>query len=92
MMENPDQNSDYALRAIQEPRLRETEEFNQWISVPENKELFLDLMACKEAVMRESLDRRRKAKMKTRIWVAASAVAAVWFWPFLYLLYFLLSL
>ena len=37
MMENPDQNSDYALRAIQEPRLRETEEFNQWISVPENK-------------------------------------------------------
>ena len=55
MMENPDQNSDYALRAIQEPRLRETEEFNQWISVPENKELFLDLMACKEAVMRESL-------------------------------------
>ena len=31
MMENPDQNSDYALRAIQEPRLRETEEFNQWI-------------------------------------------------------------
>ena len=36
-MENPDQNSDYALRAIQEPRLRETEEFNQWISVPENK-------------------------------------------------------
>lgn len=77
MMENPDQNSDYALRAIQEPRLRETEEFNQWISVPENKELFLDLMACKEAVMRESLDRRRKAKTKTRIWVAASAVAAV---------------
>lgn len=71
-MENPDQNSDYALRAIQEPRLRETEEFNQWISVPENKELFLDLMACKEAVIRESLDRRRKAKTKTRIWVAAS--------------------
>ena len=76
MMENPDQNSDYALRAIQEPRLRETEEFNQWISVPENKELFLDLMACKEAVMRESLDRRRKAKTRMRIWVAASAVAA----------------
>ena len=76
MMENPDQNSDYALRAIQEPRLRETEEFSQWISVPENKELFLDLMACKEAVMRESLDRRRKAKTRMRIWVAASAVAA----------------
>ena len=76
MMENPDQNSDYALRAIQEPRLRETEEFSQWISVPENKELFLDLMACKEAVMRESLDRRRKVKTRMRIWVAASAVAA----------------
>ena len=90
MMENPDQNSDYALRAIQEPRLRETEEFNQWISVPENKELFLDLMACKEAVMRESLDRRRKAKMKTRIWLLLWL--PFWFWPFLYLLYFLLSL
>ncbi|MEY8684973.1 FecR family protein [Bacteroides sp. AN502(2024)] len=77
MMEKTDQNSDYALRAIQEPRIRETEEFTQWIRVPENKELFLDLMACKEAVMRENLDRRRKAKTRMRIWIAASAVAAV---------------
>lgn len=77
MMENSDQNLDYALRAIQEPQLRETEEFHQWIGVPENKELFLDLMACKEAVMRESLDKKRKAKSRRLIWAATSAAAAI---------------
>lgn len=34
-MENLDQNLEYALSAIQKPQLRETEEFHQWISVPE---------------------------------------------------------
>ena len=58
MMENSDQNLDYALRAIQEPQLRETEEFLKWIGVPENKEIFLDLMAYKEAMMRESPDNK----------------------------------
>ncbi|WP_291594040.1 FecR family protein [Bacteroides sp.] len=77
MMENSDQNLDYALRAIQEPQIRETEEFHQWIGVPENKELFLDLMACKEAVMRESLDKKRKAKSRRLIWAATSAAAAI---------------
>ena len=47
MMEDSDQNLVYALRAIQEPQLRETEEFHEWIGIPENRELFLDLMACK---------------------------------------------
>ncbi|WP_195647340.1 hypothetical protein [Bacteroides ovatus] len=54
MMENSEQNLEYALSAIQEPQLRETEEFYHWISIPENKELFLDLLAFKEAAMRES--------------------------------------
>lgn len=55
MMEDSDQNLVYALRAIQEPQLRETEEFHEWIGIPENRELFLDLMACKEATMRENM-------------------------------------
>ena len=59
MIDHSDKNLDYALRAIQHPQLRETDEFLQWISVPENKELFWELMACKEAMIREKLDRRQ---------------------------------
>ena len=40
MMENPDQNSDYALRAIQEPRLRETEEFNRGLAYLKTRNYF----------------------------------------------------
>ena len=50
MIDHSDKKLDYALRAIQHPQLRETDEFLQWIGIPENKELFLELMACKEAV------------------------------------------
>ena len=64
MMEDSDQNLVYALRAIQEPQLRETEEFHEWIGIPENRELFLDLMACKEATMRENMgNKSNRAKM-----------------------------
>ena len=52
MIDHSDKKLDYALRAIQHPQLRETDEFLQWIGIPENKELFLELMACKEAVIR----------------------------------------
>ena len=55
MIDHSDKKLDYALRAIQHPQLRETDEFLQWIGIPENKELFLELMACKEAVIRENL-------------------------------------
>lgn len=80
MMESSDKNVAYALRAIQQPPLRETEEFRQWLSVPENKALFLDLMATKEAVMRESLHRKSKVRRTNlrRMWIAATVAAAVW--------------
>jgi len=76
-MENSDQNLDYALRVIQNPQLRETEKFHQWINIPENKALFLDLMACKEAVMREKLEQKRRVRSRIYIGAATFAAAAV---------------
>lgn len=76
-MESSDQNLDYALRAIQHPQLREAEEFHQWINIPENKALFLDLMACKEALMRENLERKRRARSRMYIGAATFAAASV---------------
>ena len=77
MIDHSDKKLDYALRAIQHPQLRETDEFLQWIGIPENKELFLELMACKEAVIRENLQRKRKYRKKMRILAIASSAAAV---------------
>ena len=77
MIDHSDKNLDYALRAIQHPQLRETDEFLQWISIPENKELFLELMACKEAVIRENLERKRRVRSRMYIGVAAFTAAAV---------------
>ena len=76
MIDHSDKKLDYALRAIQHPQLRETDEFLQWIGIPENKELFLELMACKEAVIRENLQRKRKYRKKMRILAIASSAAA----------------
>ena len=73
MIDHSDKKLDYALRAIQHPQLRETDEFLQWIGIPENKELFLELMACKEAVIRENLQRKRKYRKKMRILAIASS-------------------
>lgn len=77
-MRNSDQNLAYALQAMQQPELRETDEFLRWLDVPENKALFLDLMAGKEAAMRERLHRQRRATREKRIWMMLSGVAAVW--------------
>lgn len=83
MIDHSDKKLDYALRAIQHPQLRETDEFLQWIGIPENKELFLELMACKEAVIRENLQRKRKYRKKMRILAIASSAAAVLILAFL---------
>lgn len=83
MMENSDPNSDYALRMMQHPQLRETEEFHQWLSVPENKALFLDLMACKEALLREKSERKRRVRARIYMGAAAFAAAAVFVLVFL---------
>lgn len=77
MTEKTDQNLDYALRAIQDLHVRESEEFILWLSVPENKELFLELMACKEALMREKQVMKRRAKSRMRILAGLSAAAAI---------------
>lgn len=77
MIKNSDSNLDYALRAVQDVRLRNTEEFRQWIGMPGNKELFLDLMACREALMREKLERERRKKARIYVLATVSATAAV---------------
>lgn len=89
MTENTDQNLDYALQAIQDTHVRETEEFLQWISVPANKELFMELMACKEALMREKTvmrddalilekqELKRRANSRMRFLAGFSAAAAI---------------
>ena len=77
MIDHSDKNLDYALRAIQHPQLRETDEFLQWINIPDNKELFLELMACKEAVIRENLERKRRVRSRMYIGAAAFTAAAV---------------
>lgn len=81
MTENTDQNLDYALQAIQDIHVRESEEFILWLSVPENKELFMELMACREALMREKVlilekqEVKRRAKSRMRMLVGISAAA-----------------
>lgn len=77
MIDHSDKNLDYALRAIQHPQLRETDEFLQWINISGNKELFLELMACKEAVIRENLERKRRVWSRMYIGAAAFTAAAV---------------
>ena len=77
MIDHSDKNLDYALRAIQHPQLRETDEFLQWINISGNKELFLELMACKEAVIRENLERKRRVRSRMYIGAAAFTAAAV---------------
>lgn len=72
MTENTDQNLDYALRAIQDIHVRESEEFILWLSVPENKELFMELMACREALMRE-----KKSRMRMLVGISAAAAILV---------------
>ena len=74
MIDHSDKNLDYALRAIQHPQLRETDEFLQWINISGNKELFLELMACKEAVIRENLERKRR--VRSRMYIGAAAFTA----------------
>lgn len=72
MTENTDQNLDYALQAIQDIHVRESEEFILWLSVPENKELFMELMACREALMRE-----KKSRMRMLVGISAAAAILV---------------
>lgn len=68
---------DYAFRAYQDPRVRESDEFREWLSEPANRQLFRDVMACHEAVARNCAARMQHRTLRRRIWSGAAAVAAV---------------
>lgn len=73
-MEDIDKNLEYALHIIHNPQLKETEEFYKWIQKKPNRELFSDLMAYKEALMREKAE--RKHRVRTRIYIGAATLTA----------------
>lgn len=85
MAEHSDPHLDYALKAIHDAQVRETEEFRLWMEIPENRALFGDLLACREALMREKLEHKQKLKVRIRRWsiVSASVAAAAFIGFFL---------
>lgn len=70
-------NYEYALRAWQNPEIRNTDEFRTWLSSPDNRRLYLDILACQEAVARNQVIRQRRKALFRRIMTAAAAVAVI---------------
>lgn len=80
-------NYEYALRAWQNPEIRNSAEFRTWLSSPDNRRLYLDIMACQEAVARNQLIRQRRNALLRKIITTAAAVVIVflmagtaWLW------------
>lgn len=67
---------DYALQALQERDIRQSEEFRQWLKEPDNKQLFRHLLALREAAAREQAARQRQQAVRRRLFVRIGAVAA----------------
>lgn len=76
MTEYSEKDLNYALDAIQDPEIRKSEEFKNWISKAENRNLFIELMAGREAVMREKYLRKYALRKRIKIISIVSAVAA----------------
>lgn len=76
MTEYSKKDLNYALDAIQDPEIRKSEEFKIWISKAENRNLFIELMAGREAVMREKYLRKYALRKRIKIVSIVSAVAA----------------
>lgn len=49
MTEYSEKDLNFALDAIQDPEIRKSEEFKQWLTKEENRQLLIELMAGKEA-------------------------------------------
>ena len=77
MTEYSEKDLDIALTAIQDPNTRNSEEFKTWISKTENKELFIELMAQNEAIMREKYLEKSSIKLKRKIISLVAAAAAI---------------
>lgn len=77
MTECSEKDLSFALDAIQNPKIRESEEFKIWINKEENRTLFIELMAGKEAVMREKHLKKAVLKKRTGIISLISAAAAI---------------
>lgn len=77
MTEYSEKDVNFALDAIQNSEVRESEKFRAWIAEEENKKLFIDLMAQKEAIMRERHLRNLRFKKRAKIISFAATVAAI---------------
>lgn len=77
MTEYSEKDLNFALDAIHNPIIRESEEFNTWIKKEKNRKLFIELMAGKEAVMREKHLKKAVLKKRVRIISLISAAAAI---------------
>lgn len=77
MTDYSEKDLNFALDAIHDPEIRKSGEFKQWISKEENKNLYIELMAGKEAVMREKHSRKSALKKRARIISLISAAAAI---------------
>ena len=67
MTEYSEKDLNFALDAIQDPEIRKSEEFKQWLTKEENRQLLIELMAGKEAIMRENHLKKNKLKKQIRI-------------------------
>lgn len=76
MTEYSEKDLNFALDAIQDPEIRKSEEFKQWLTKEENRQLLIELMAGKEAIMRENHLKKNKLKKQIRIISIISAIAA----------------
>lgn len=77
MTEYSEKDVNFALDAIQNSEVRKSEKFRTWIAEEENKKLFIDLMAQKEAIMREKHLRNLRFKKRTKIISFIATAAAI---------------
>lgn len=77
MTDYSEKNLNFALDAIQNSEIRRSEEFRKWMAKEENKKLYIELMAQKEAIMREKHLKNTRLKKRTRIITIVATAAAI---------------
>lgn len=75
MTEQHDLDLDYAMQAAADLRMQETEAFRQWLRNAGHRAIFIEAMACREALLRERLARRQQRKLRIA-YRSAAAIAA----------------
>lgn len=77
MTDYSEKDLEFALDAIQDSKIRNSKEFKEWIKKEENQKLFIELMAGKEAILRERHLKKSRFKKRARIISLISTAAAI---------------